>query len=432
MSSDRTGIEPEDITAAVATVAKRLQAHRDEVTQHITDAIARDVEGLDEPQTLEQLYASVEANTSTILSMLHNAIPPDHAQAAPAALEYARALASRGVPGDALHRGYQYGTDNLMDWIFREIQALESPDYVKLYVLRKVAGFMHRYVDWVTKELLAAHAEEQRRWAEQAANVASAIVRRILDSDEDDQAARQELLSNSNYDLHQWHLALTLWFDGPGRGGSGIEALMATARQLARKLGSRREPLLTTGSKGALWAWVGLTAGDASSLVDLDSSTINQDLGSSHVRVALGSAAYGTHGFRLSHQQAEQARLVLAVSASQRCLAYCDNHVPVLAMMVHDPSRLRTWIREVLGPLADDTDNAARLRDTALAFLRNDGNYQATADALILHRNTVRYRLQRVEELRGRTLLDDRLELELALSAAAVLGTERAHRLPLT
>ena len=62
------------------------------------------------------------------------------------------------------------------------------------------------------------------------------------------------------------------------------------------------------------------------------------------------------------------------------------------------------------------------MEDTALAYVREQGNAAAMARALEIHPQTARYRLARLRELVGDELDDPdaRLELELALRARAV------------
>jgi DNA-binding PucR family transcriptional regulator len=59
-----------------------------------------------------------------------------------------------------------------------------------------------------------------------------------------------------------------------------------------------------------------------------------------------------------------------------------------------------------------------------LHWLRHQGNVPATADALHVHRQTVRYRLTRLRELFGDALEDPeaRFELELALRGRVGMG----------
>jgi DNA-binding PucR family transcriptional regulator len=72
----------------------------------------------------------------------------------------------------------------------------------------------------------------------------------------------------------------------------------------------------------------------------------------------------------------------------------------------------------VLGPVLEyDDRNAAGLLDTLSAFMACDGSWSRTAEMLHVHVNTVRYRIERVEALTGRTLtrLEDRVDVFLAL-----------------
>jgi len=75
-----------------------------------------------------------------------------------------------------------------------------------------------------------------------------------------------------------------------------------------------------------------------------------------------------------------------------------------------------------LAPLADLTDKArTRIRETALAHVRHNGNAVAMAAELHIHPQTARYRIAKLRELLGDQLDDPdaRFELELALRASA-------------
>jgi hypothetical protein len=76
-----------------------------------------------------------------------------------------------------------------------------------------------------------------------------------------------------------------------------------------------------------------------------------------------------------------------------------------------------------LATLADLTPKArARMRETALAHLRHDGNAVAMAAEMHVHPQTARYRIARLRELLGEQLDDPdaRFELQLALRAEAL------------
>jgi DNA-binding PucR family transcriptional regulator len=75
----------------------------------------------------------------------------------------------------------------------------------------------------------------------------------------------------------------------------------------------------------------------------------------------------------------------------------------------------RVWVAEVLGPLASATENDERLRETLGIFLRTGGSFKAAAEELHLHTNSIKYRVQRAIERRGRPITDGRLDVEIAL-----------------
>jgi PucR-like helix-turn-helix protein len=102
-------------------------------------------------------------------------------------------------------------------------------------------------------------------------------------------------------------------------------------------------------------------------------------------------------------------------------LIVCDEHLAELLLYESRPLVDRIAERR-LRPLADLSPGARqRLEQTALAYLSNKANAAATARALHLHPQTVRYRLARLRELLGDSLDDPEahFELEAALRRRA-------------
>jgi DNA-binding PucR family transcriptional regulator len=91
-----------------------------------------------------------------------------------------------------------------------------------------------------------------------------------------------------------------------------------------------------------------------------------------------------------------------------------------------DNPELRAFQRDVLGPLeASDAARRSEFVRTLDAFLRAGGNHMRAARDLNVHRNTLIYRLERIQELLGGANLEDpemRLNLQLALKIRGVLG----------
>ncbi|MCT9930011.1 PucR family transcriptional regulator ligand-binding domain-containing protein [Planotetraspora sp. A-T 1434] len=93
-------------------------------------------------------------------------------------------------------------------------------------------------------------------------------------------------------------------------------------------------------------------------------------------------------------------------------------HVLLLATVPGDVRR--SFAERLLGPLFDyDRRHQAELVRTLGSFLECAGSWNACAERLHVHVNTVRYRIRRVEELTGKNLssMADRVDLFLALRA---------------
>ena len=72
------------------------------------------------------------------------------------------------------------------------------------------------------------------------------------------------------------------------------------------------------------------------------------------------------------------------------------------------------FVHRILGRLTSTDEQAARLRSTVHALL-STGSVEAAAQRLCVHKNTVRYRIERAEELMGRRVADSSTEIEVAL-----------------
>jgi DNA-binding PucR family transcriptional regulator len=119
-----------------------------------------------------------------------------------------------------------------------------------------------------------------------------------------------------------------------------------------------------------------------------------------------------------------QARLACAAGdpAGHAVLRYERAPIPIL--LASAPDAAAAVARAILGPVLDLPEaDAAVLLDTLRAWFAERGATSAAAARLHVHRNTVRYRLRRVEELTGRDLAEPAgiAELHLALEATSRL-----------
>jgi hypothetical protein len=122
-----------------------------------------------------------------------------------------------------------------------------------------------------------------------------------------------------------------------------------------------------------------------------------------------------------------QARLACAANTpSSRDVIRFDQH-PLAVLLAGAPDQAEALARTVLGPVLDlPGDDGTVLLETARIWLAAEGSSSAAAERLHLHRNTVRYRLRRIEELTGRDLARpvQAAEVYVALECARVLGLE--------
>ncbi|WP_323179738.1 helix-turn-helix domain-containing protein [Streptomyces sp. NBC_01016] len=94
---------------------------------------------------------------------------------------------------------------------------------------------------------------------------------------------------------------------------------------------------------------------------------------------------------------------------------------PLSALIAYDPDEGRRLAKEVLGPvLALPQEDRVALLRTLRAYVDQAGSAESAARVLHCHPNTVRYRLNRVRELTGRSLSDPRSLAELVTATDAV------------
>jgi purine catabolism regulator len=119
-----------------------------------------------------------------------------------------------------------------------------------------------------------------------------------------------------------------------------------------------------------------------------------------------------------SYQQAQQAlEMGCRLFGDGKLHAFAQLGVYRLLFHLYGHSELSQFYTETLGALVDsDSRSNHALIETLEEFFRYNGNLSETARAMHLHRNSLLYRLGRIEELLGRSLEDPELRLSLQVA----------------
>jgi hypothetical protein len=319
--------------------------------------------------------------------------------------EAPRATGSRraeaGVPLSALLQAFRVG--GRLVW---ELLVEHADEHAQDALLRCAADI------WAVTDDLAAAATEAYRGtsadrARHDRQLRSALLNGLLDGKLGDGSHLWESAAALKLPQHGTFVVVTAECPSPGEEAlPGVEDLL------------RRRDVVS--------AWR-LDAEQHEGLVVLrprfDAGQLSTELGD----LALGrvgvSEPYGN--LERTPQALRQARLACAAATPHTADLVRFEQQPVAVLLVSAPDAAETTARRILGPVLDlpDDDRAVTI-ETARVWLASAGSTSAAATRLHLHRNTVRYRLRRLEELTNRSLANplDVAELHVALECARMLG----------
>lgn len=414
-----TGTDDE-ILRLVAHTARRLNEREPEISRTMSRLLAREIAHLDEDQQLvELLDASVDANVKTLLHVLMNDIPIAHLEPTTAAAEYALRLAQRDVPAHSLVRAYHMGQNQFIEACFAEVQRLECPPDLKLRVLHHISGVLYRYVDWISLYLLDMYEKEKAHWISARGNLRSSLIHKIVAGQP---VATSDFEHATGYRLNQFHVGAVIWSTETAPEPDEPRHLERFAQRLAADCSCSGPPIVTAIDRSTAWAW--FPFGHRPPAPDMESVREATARLAKRCRIALGRPARGIEGFRRTHEQAQSAKAVAlaCVGRAPAAVSFGDQGVAIVSLLAKDMDSTRQWVRDVLGPLAHNDDNAAELRRTLHAFFSTGENYGKTAELLNVHRNTVKYRVSKVFDTPGITPESDRMDIALALQICHFLG----------
>jgi hypothetical protein len=403
------------VTRELSAVGTAAEERLLELTHEIWELLTSDIPELRGDDVVEKLlYASIEENVATMLHLFENAMPPDGVDAPASAMEYAKRLAQRGVPIVALVRAYRIGHGRFLQRCVDELARRSIPVDLAAAVTARLVEISFRYIDRVSEQVISGYERERDRWLLTQTAVLAARVRDVLGNAPVDVDATEAAIG---YRLRQRHLGVVAWVTDETRGSEGLSRLDRLASVAARTLGSRGRPLFVPRDEALAWIWFPL-GNDATVSNELLIKAFNSEDASA--RAAVGAPAYGLDGFRNTHLQAVRTQdVALAASPGTRVTTFSE--VGAVSLLCRDVAAARSWVWATLGDMAIDEEPYGRLRDTLQVFL-STGSYTITAEQMVLHKNSVQYRIRKAEEALGAPIEGRGADVELALRACRYLG----------
>lgn len=146
---------------------------------------------------------------------------------------------------------------------------------------------------------------------------------------------------------------------------------------------------------------------------------LNQELYSCHKTISIGVGKYfhKVVEMRKSVIEAKKAYKILR-SCKVECGARYYEEIGVYQLFFnHKPEELKEFAQDILGPIRDyDRMNDSELFDTLRVYLESNCNMSIVTEKIYVHRNTVKYRIKRIEEILGYDLSNVNRQFNLRLA----------------
>jgi DNA-binding PucR family transcriptional regulator len=359
----------------------------------------------------EHLRASVRENLSLLQQVLSGRLPLA-AVRLEQPLVFARVQAELRIPQTALQRSYRVGFATMWEGWAEQLRtvaaAVEVPRDEAVRGLAELTAAIFAYQDHVASQVAENYARVDDALSRSRATVRQGLVREILRGDRTSLAPSD--LITLDHDLTAHHVAVVLPAVAEGVAGQlviGLRARTGVRQSLVHPLDLSRTAVWLTSPAG----WTADTV-----------HRLRDALTVAGVEASVSEPLCGLEGFREAVEQAqdvERVRRAWGRAHAPRVLEHADVALEIL--LLRDPDRARRFVRTELGPLAEDTPEAARLRETLEVSFRL-GSHVGAAEQLQLHEHTVRNRLHRAEEHLGHPVSERRTELQVALRLQRLLS----------
>lgn len=328
------------------------------------------------------------------------------------AQEFAARLAERQIHLATLFKVYRIAQQGTWRYVTEVVPGANTPDVDDTDLLVHLWDRASAWIDASVSASVDVYQDARDRMRQGAAAERLEWIRKALDGQALD--TREFSARLGGYPVSAYNTAFVLH----AADNDTVAELERVASQFAGDLGSR-QPLVVAPGGRELWAWVGTRSRPELRLLERR----ERQLVEQGVTAYVGTPGEGLEGFAVSHREARTAeRITLRAGASRPVTLFPE--VELLALVSDSGEAGRRFTLRTLGPLAEPTETAQRLRETLLTLV-TAGSVEEAAKALQVHKNTVRYRLAQAEESMGRSVSQAPVELALALRYhAAFLAPE--------
>lgn len=320
-------------------------------------------------------------------------------------------VARSQLPLETLIRFYRVGQQATWSHITRVVSDIDSHRLDRAEILVYFWGRASQWIDQsITASVEVFNREHSRVRDSADARRFETVAAMLSGASKDERKASAEL---GGYPISAHHTAVIVTCESHDE----LELMDTVTRALAKSLGVT-QPLLVRPGGRRLWCW--MPTRDVPDLTPLRQEFDAVEHGT--LRVALGSTQGGPSGFVASHHHALLVLDAMPVTPTGSIESYGDVELLVLLGCSAD---VDDFVRRTLGPLILDDEDCTRLRQTVSAFLESGGSVDAASRLLMIHRNTVRYRLTQVEKALGKPIARVWPELTVALRHFAAFHASR-------
>lgn len=403
------------VAAAEAELGPGAVAWAIEVAAHAVDAALGRVSGLEklrDPRDL--LRAGCEACVLTVLRGLKQELPAERLQVPAEGLTGVRDMVRAEVPLDRILRLVWTCHVYTYEALLAAVEEAGEPD-CSAGAVRRLTDLAFAYLDAVTENGAKEYAAEQERWLGTVMAARRGVIDEILAGHLVNTAEAEAVLGSG---LTHYHQAIVLWAvpQEPARSSASAQRLRRVAQAMAHAL-CADNVLTVPGVESAVWAWLSWKQPPPVGVAAAMREVLPAEL-----RVAVGPVGRGLEGFRRTHLCARQAQRISRLGAEQPVCEYTE--VAVVSLLTAGPEHVHWFVEDQLGALAGVSAKLAELRETLRLYLTFGRSRIAVAEQMHIAANTVAYRVKRAEGILGRALVDDELQLRLALEIVNLLPDE--------